>query len=126
MGLSRDAVHFIYTQWGFESGKEIFRKIIQQGDITGVYCYTDNCAAGMVYEAAVMGIKIPERLSIVGSNDLPIASQVFPQITTVSQPKEQQGAEAAKMLLDMIENKNTGSDKMLRPELIIRNSTLAI
>lgn len=126
MGLEQDSVHFIFTQWGFEQGRKDFRKIIQHDDITGIYTYTDSCAAGMIYEATAMGIKIPERLSIIGSNNLPIASQVFPPITTINQPKEEQGAEAAKMLLDMIENKHPGTDKMLQPELIIRDSTAKI
>ena len=126
MGLKQDSVHFIYTLWGFEQGREVFREIIQDDDITGIYSYTDICAAGMIYEATAMGIKIPGRLSIIGSNNLPIASQVFPRITTINQPKEEQGAEAAKMLLDMIENKHTGTDKILHPELVVRDSTTTI
>jgi LacI family transcriptional regulator, galactose operon repressor len=126
MGLKKNSVQFIYRQWGFEQGREFIREIVKHDNITGVYAYTDTCAAGMIYEATALGIKIPEKLSIIGSNNLPIASQVFPQITTVSQPKKEQGSEAAKMLLGMIENKNICSDKMLRPSLIVRASTASI
>jgi LacI family transcriptional regulator len=126
LGLPPDSVDFMYSMWDFETGRKAFRDILKKKNITGVYAYNDICAAGMIYEANTHGIKIPERLSIVGCNDQPIASQVCPQITTVSQPKEEQGVEAAKMLLDMIENNIAGTDKILEPELIVRTSTAAL
>lgn len=110
----------------FERGREIFTKIIDDGNITGVYAYNDQAAAAMIYEATSLGIKIPERLSIVGANNMPISTQVYPRISTVCQPKQEQGAEAAKMLLDMINNNKSGKDLLLRPELIVRSSTTAV
>lgn len=51
------------------------------------------------------GIKIPEDISIVGYDNLPIASSSHPPLTTVNQPIYEIGKEAAKMLLEMITNK---------------------
>lgn len=125
-GLSQNTVEFTTGPGSFEDGREFFRKIYPRQDITGVFAYNDTCAAGMIYEAAVNGIRIPERMSIIGCNNMPIASQIFPKITTVNQPKEEQGAEATKMLLSMIESGNECHDKILRPDLIIRDSTRAL
>lgn len=126
LGISEDRVEFLYLPHGFEEGRKAFREILEMPEVSAVYAYSDHCAAGMVYEANLMGIKIPDRLSIVGCNNLPISSQVYPPITTINQPKSEQGSEAARMLLDMIENKSIGYDKLLAPDLIERQSVKSV
>ena len=77
------------------------------------------------------GVKIPEDISIVGYDNLPVASSTNPPLTTVNQPIYDIGKEAAKMLLEMIKNKGYKSTRivlqdnhiMMRGSVLQRNET---
>lgn len=72
------------------------------------------------------GIRIPEDISIVGYDNLPIASSSRPPLTTVNQPIYEIGKEAAKMVLEMIVNRKSKPRNILLQEnhLIIRESVM--
>ena len=73
------------------------------------------------------GIKIPEDISIVGYDNLPIALSSNPPLTTINQPIYEIGKEAAKMLLEMIKNKKSKAKSIQLQEhnLMIRESVIA-
>jgi len=80
-------------------------------------------AFGVMEAARVRGLRIPEDISIVGFDDIPQASHVHPQLTTVRQPLEQMGRLAAKMLLRQIEDRQRPAERIDLPtELIVRQS----
>ncbi len=78
-----------------------------------------------VYEAARQrGLRIPQDLSVVGFDDLPVARWVSPPLTTVRQPLAEMGRAAAQMLGELIENRPLSSRRVeLSTELITREST---
>src|SRR5207248_2667071 len=72
---------------------------------TAIYAGNDQQALG-VYEAARQrGLRIPQDLSVVGFDDLPVARWVSPPLTTVRQPLAEMGRAAAQMLGELIENR---------------------
>lgn len=73
------------------------------------------------------GIKVPDDISIVGYDNIPIAASSNPPLTTVNQPISKIGSEAAKMLLDMIASKKNKPKNILLQEndLIIRESVIS-
>jgi LacI family transcriptional regulator len=70
------------------------------------------------------GLRVPDDVSVVGFDDISVASFAFPPLTTVRQPLLEMGTVAAQTLLDRIEERAPFiSEIALAPELIIRNST---
>jgi LacI family transcriptional regulator len=91
---------------------------------TAIFSGNDQQALG-VYEAARQrGLRIPQDLSVVGFDDLPVARWVSPPLTTVRQPLAEMGRAAAQMLGELIENRPLDTRRMeLSTELITREST---
>ena len=71
------------------------------------------------------GYKIPNDFSIIGNDDIFFAKDFMPPLTTISYKNYKLGEESFKMLLDIIENKNTykPTQYKLPPKLVIREST---
>jgi LacI family transcriptional regulator len=92
---------------------------------TAIFAGSDQQAFG-VYEAARQrGLRIPQNLSVVGFDDLPVARWASPPLTTVRQPLSEMGRTAAQMLSDLIEGLPLRSNRIeLSTELIVRESTV--
>jgi LacI family transcriptional regulator len=84
----------------FESGVAGAEKLLAQTPRpTAIFACNDEMAAG-VYKAALrMGLSIPGDLSVVGYDDSPLASQLWPALTTTRLPVRDVGRQAASMLL---------------------------
>jgi LacI family transcriptional regulator len=93
---------------------------------TAIFAGSDQQALG-VYEAARQrGLRVPEDLSVVGFDDLPVGRWVSPSLTTVRQPLAEMGQAAAEMLGSLIEGLPLGSRRIeLATELVVRGSTAA-
>jgi len=91
---------------------------------TAIFAGSDEQAFGVAEAARVTGRRIPEDLSVVGFDDLPISRWVSPPLTTVRQPLAEMGRTAAEMLLTMIDGREPhGRQVELATELIVRSST---
>jgi DNA-binding LacI/PurR family transcriptional regulator len=70
------------------------------------------------------GMRVPEEVSVVGSDDVYFARLARPSLTTVRIPRDQLGKLAFKALEEMLRSKNQkGVEFVVETELIIRNST---
>jgi LacI family transcriptional regulator len=108
---------------GFVSGGELLG---MPDPPTAIFAGSDQQALG-VYEAARQrGLRVPQDLSVVGFDDLPVARWVSPPLTTVRQPLAEMGRAAAQILGDLIEGERPRSRRVeLSTELIARESTAA-
>lgn len=91
---------------------------------TALLVSEDMTAYGVLMAASEMGVKVPDELSIVGWDDL-FASRL-PQInlTTMRVPKRQLGANAAKLLLQRMDDPSAEIEtRLVRPELVVRATT---
>ncbi len=106
---------------GFRGGSELLDLPERP---TAIFAGSDQQAFG-VYEAARQrGLRIPQDLSVVGFDDLPIAPWVSPPLTTVRQPLADMGAAAASMLGNLIAGMPLRSTRVeLSTKLVIREST---
>jgi LacI family transcriptional regulator len=110
-----------YHEGGFRRGVELLDLPDRP---TAIFAGSDQQALG-VYEAArQQGLRIPQDLSVVGFDDLPVARWVSPPLTTVRQPLAEMGRAAAQMLGEIIEDRPLRSRRVeLSTELIMREST---
>jgi DNA-binding LacI/PurR family transcriptional regulator len=103
--------------------------------ITGVLCFSDRFAAGVLAAALDRGLAVPGALSIIGFDDSPVASNSRPPLTTVRQDLTGKGHAAAEGLIAAVRAKasaKTGSTQekpyaaghvVLPVELVVREST---
>jgi LacI family transcriptional regulator len=109
---------------GFRRGGELLDLDAGAGRPTAIFAGSDQQALG-VYEAARQrGLRVPQDLSVVGFDDLPVTRWVSPPLTTIRQPLAEMGRTAAHMLGDLIDGVPLRSRRVeLSTELIVREST---
>ncbi len=90
---------------------------------TAVIAANDPCAFGAMRALQMRGLIPGKDVSIVGFDDIRMASQWHPSLTTVSQPFRRLGFIATQTLIDIIAGKETEQDVILEPELVTRAST---
>jgi len=89
---------------------------------TAIMCASDLIATGVIAELTRLGVKIPHDVSVIGFDDLPIASQLSPSLTTIRQDRRDLG-KSAFLLLDGLVNGVSISKLLLRAKFIAREST---
>ena len=87
---------------------------------TAILAMSDILAFGALRTAQQMDLKVPEDLSIVGFDDIPLAWQIRPRLTTVQQPLIEKGVLAAELLLS---KSLTKTAKVLGTRLVVRESS---
>ncbi len=96
-----------------------------EAEIDALFCANDNTAVGALEAIRSAGLRVPEDIALAGFDDLPIAAQLQPPLTTMRQDIEGIGHEAARNLVRLLENPEGGPRRVLLPtELVIRQSTI--
>ena len=90
---------------------------------TAILCYNDMTAIGVVNGLQQQDHKVPDDFSVVGFDDLNIASAYSPSLTTVRQPTDQLGQNAISVLHTLAEGSDDIGPQILKPEFIVRQST---
>jgi DNA-binding LacI/PurR family transcriptional regulator len=90
--------------------------------LTAVFTANDLMAKGAIGALRDQGLQVPKDVSVVGFDDINIASQMNPPLTTVKQPIFRLGEEAALFLIDHEEGQRNDFSKILPTELIVRES----
>jgi LacI family transcriptional regulator len=93
---------------------------------TAIFGANDLIAIGMLQGLREIGVRVPDDLSIVGFNDIPLAGLLEPALTTVHVPQLEMGVAGAHLLIDRLEGKPIGNVRVILPtELVIRASSAA-
>lgn len=91
---------------------------------TAVFCENDEMAIGALKRIKEAGLRVPEDISLVGFDDIPLAQYCDPPLTTIAQPADSFGRRAVEMLIDIIEKQSAVRTHItLAYELVIRKST---
>jgi LacI family transcriptional regulator len=96
--------------------------------MTAIVCANDRLAIGAIAALRRWGLDCPGDVSVTGYNDMMFADRVLPALTTVRSDQNRQGAEAAKILVEMMEaapERLAPRHVVLPVELVIRDSTAA-
>jgi LacI family transcriptional regulator len=106
------------------SGREAFARLrAAHPMVTAYLCTTDAMAVGAVAEARRAGLRVPDDVSVLGFDDVEIAAEIDPPLTTVRVPATEIGTLAADQLIDIIEGKSPPGNTQLEAKLVLRGST---
>lgn len=92
---------------GYEAALRMIKKINKKNFPTAIFCVNDFTAIGVKDAFEKNGFLIPEDISIVGFDNVELAQQVVPALTTVDVPKEELGRLAVRRLNDLIYGKDS-------------------
>jgi DNA-binding LacI/PurR family transcriptional regulator len=96
----------------------------QKGPFTALFAFNDNSALGAIVAFQEAGLHIPNDISVVGFDDIKMASYSNPSLTTVGQPLFRMGEIAAQSVLSQIKDSNEYVQQILiEPEFVVRKST---
>lgn len=109
-------------------GRESLRKIWQNSGErpTAIICGNDQLAIGVLLEAAELGIEVPRQLSVTGFDDIALAQEIHPSLTTLRVDTAEIGRRAARYLLDVLDGKENAESCVVPPVLKIRESTAKV
>ncbi len=107
-----------------ESGHNCTLNLLNQEQVpSAIFLANDVMAIGAIQAIQQTGRHVPEDVSVVGFDDIPLARYVTPPLTTVRQPAFEKGVLAARMLIETLESDQTPEPLILDVELILRSST---
>ncbi|MEU3937560.1 LacI family DNA-binding transcriptional regulator [Streptomyces sp. NPDC029044] len=121
----REQPAVVEGDWSAASGYEAGRELAARNDLTAVFAANDDMAVGLIRFLTEAGLRVPEDVSVVGFDDIPLAAYVLPPLTTVRQPFDGVAREGLRLLVHAIENP---AAEPLAPrsqpvELVVRAST---
>ena len=111
-----------------DEGRDAMNMLLDLADPpTAVFVAAGDVAAlGVMRALRDRGMECPEKVSLVGFDNLEFSSKVYPRLSSVNQPLEDMGAWAARRLMAVIQGKPGRSEgEIFEPELILRDSVAA-
>ncbi len=122
--LRLDPASCLERPYSLAAGRDALRQLMARPKRpTAVVCGNDILALGALLEASALKIKVPDELSITGFDDLDLAREIPPGLTTIHAPLEEMGRQTAAYLL----NANPPGTEVLHidlpAELVVRGST---
>lgn len=125
-GVTLDPAYVRRAAYTFESGVEAATELLALPQRpTAIFAGNDEMAIGVMKAARDAGLRVPEDLSIVGFDDLPMASRVWPNLTTIRLPIRDMGRMAAEKLT--ARSRGLDPATLVQPEvdpsLVVRDST---
>lgn len=124
-GIDTSSLRVVNGDEHVAGGARAMEVLLAGGDVpTGVVCYNDLTAIGALRGARAAGLRVPEELSIVGFDDIELASWTDPPLTTVRQPTGAMGRWAVEHLAAALGGE-AGVDEhvTLEPELVVRGTS---
>ncbi|GAA2479797.1 LacI family DNA-binding transcriptional regulator [Streptomyces longisporus] len=121
----REVPAVVSGDWSAASGYRAGRELAEDGGVTAVFAANDDMAIGLIRALTEAGRRVPEDVSVVGFDDIPVAAYVTPPLTTVRQPFDAVAQEGLKRLVHAIENPKAEPLTPSGPpvDLVVRAST---
>ena len=123
-GIELPPASVVERPYGIAEGRSALRLLLARRPApTAIVCGNDVLAFGVLFEALAQGIDVPGALSITGFDDLDLAAQLTPALTTMRVPSAEMGSRAAEFLLSRSNGDMVPEKVELEAELIVRGTT---
>jgi len=113
----------------YRSGLEAAERLLTNGfNPTAVFACNDDMAAATIAVAHRKGLDVPTDIAIAGFDDTPLATMIWPELTTVRRPIAEMARQAVRLLIDQVRTKRSGGaapieHKLLEFTLVKRESS---
>jgi LacI family transcriptional regulator len=115
--------NLIYEGSFSEASGRLGMRMLLEHRPDAVFAASDRMAAGALNEIRAAGLRVPEDIALAGFDDMPLAAEMEPPLTTIRQRPHKLGEAAAKLLLDLMADPNATPKRVFLPtELIVRAS----
>jgi DNA-binding LacI/PurR family transcriptional regulator len=123
-GLAFDHNLICQADWSFSGGYHAAQELLARGrPFSAIFAHNDQMAIGALRAVREAGCRVPQELSIVGYDDIPMAEYCDPPLTTIRQPMREVGAVATQLLIRAIDGLGApNGEVLLKTELIQRGS----
>jgi DNA-binding LacI/PurR family transcriptional regulator len=124
-GIQSDSSLIVEGDWSATSGYELLKLLVaREPNLTAIFAHNDRMAVGTIRAARDLGLRVPQDLSVIGFDDMPLASYFDPPLTTVRQDTFAIGRACASLLIDLLDSPAPESTIVrLATELVVRQST---
>ena len=112
--------------WEAADGYAAGRALAADPEVTAVLCANDELALGLIRALHEAGRRVPEDVSVVGFDGLPLGEYAFPPLTTVRQDFHRAGTEMVRLVLEQVRGGPLDESHVIIPtRLVVRASTAA-
>ncbi|SKC60702.1 transcriptional regulator, LacI family [Krasilnikoviella flava] len=121
----RDVPAVVRGDWSAASGYEAGLRLARDPDVTAVFCANDETATGLLHALHEVGRRVPQDISVVGFDDIYLAEQLWPPLTTVAQDFREIGRRLVDLLLQQVRDDEALVDvhEAVPTRLVVREST---
>lgn len=121
--IARDDTRILEGKWTPESGKQATSELLQSGvTFSAIVASNDDMAMGAAHVLHEAGKKIPQDVSLLSFDDIPVASYFYPTLTTVHVPVDEMVSGALMQLSKMLEGEQVETLPLVKGKLIPRQS----
>lgn len=108
----------------FDGGVAAMDELLANGaEFTAVFAFNDLMAIGAINALHRRGRRVPDDVSVVGFDDILMASAVFPPLTTVAQPIREMGQQSVLLLLERIANRDAPVSRIVMPTAFVERES---
>lgn len=126
-GVKFNRKYVLSDKTSFESGRNLAKKLLGEIEVTAVFCTADIIAMGALKTLNGEERLVPDKIAIVGIDNLNIASYCIPGLTTIGQDVYKKGEKSVQMILNQIESSGYGKQEYILPtQLIERESVIDV
>ena len=128
-GLEASEQRCAEGNWSSKSGERAFIQLLKSfPEMDAVFVANDQMALSVLRQACRRGIKVPDKLAVIGFDDIPESAYFYPSLSTISQDLHLVGGKAIQDVVGMIKARQDGRSvstrsKLVQPTLVVREST---
>lgn len=124
-GLAVDPALMVAGAFIQSGGYAATEQLLALDDVpSAIFCANDEMAFGAIDAVNRHGLRVPDDISIIGFDDIPTSSAVFPALTTMRQPFAAMADRAVSEVVELIQGREASAARIPFPtEIVIRNST---
>jgi DNA-binding LacI/PurR family transcriptional regulator len=125
-GLDFDPALTASGDWSATSGYQATLRLLGAGrSFSAIFAQNDRMAVGAIRALREVGHPVPDDVSVIGFDDIPLASYFDPPLTTFRQPMEESGRRAARLLIETIQNPDRPPEQVLTHARLIERASCA-
>ncbi len=125
-GLDFDPMLTPRGDWSATSGYQATQGLLEAGrSFSAIFAQNDRMAVGAIRALREAGRRVPDDISVIGFDDIPLASYFDPPLTTLRQPMEESGRQAVRLLIEAIQSPDHPPKQILTRARLIERASCA-